>query len=318
MRLRFMASRSRSAFAPRVPGRTPLARRLRSPERTEREGQAAGAASSAVGHITHLAARRVVLEHRGGCSHSQVVTLAKQIPPSCHTPPSSWMWPNRWSFGRTSRTRARRSSQPCRPPTLDASPKPRGGPCVIRTSVPPGISAHLSARGAPRGRLNAQSLNAGCHGLPQNRTPSIVAPSSCKYVTPTPSRAHAASRSFTKHQSWFPATTTLCRCGSPRIHSATGASDLSDPLRVRSPACTNTSPSGTVRSSSNVCVSATATIRILASSHPPPAHAPGSPPRAPYTPPSPRPSGGMADAPDSKSGVREDVPVRVRPRLPGR
>ena len=49
---------------------------------------------------------------------------------------------------------------------------PFGGPWVMRTSTPAGTCFHLSRRGAPTGRLNAQPWNSGC--LQSHRDSSVT------------------------------------------------------------------------------------------------------------------------------------------------
>ena len=50
--------------------------------------------------------------------------------------------------------------------------------------------------------------------------------------------------SASRHRSWFPAITTLCRCGRPRENSPNDLASAASPSLQKSPAWTSTSPAG--------------------------------------------------------------------------
>ena len=105
-------------------------------------------------------------------SINQILKIAQMLPQTADTLLTlcllpSWMWPYTWYLGLTLVwTLCNRSTQPARIPVLQRSPKPSGGPWVMRTSVSSGIRFHFLRHSSPRLRLNAQPPNSGCHGEP--------------------------------------------------------------------------------------------------------------------------------------------------------
>ena len=86
---------------------------------------------------------------------------------SPHNSLPSCMCPYTWYLGFILFwTEWRSSTQPALTPVQVRSPKPRGGPWVMRTSTSSGMRFHLLRHGWPRTRLKAQPPYSGWWGVP--------------------------------------------------------------------------------------------------------------------------------------------------------
>src|SRR5690606_6180448 len=122
---------------------------------------------------------------------------------------------------------------------------PKGGPCVINTSVSFGIKFQCFFISSPRSRLKAQLLNHGVMGEPHNLKPSISQPESFRYITPlgiicSIIRGCACS----KKTAWLPAMNTLCLYFSLLNQSNKSSVSSGCPRLLTSPAWMSKSPFG--------------------------------------------------------------------------